>query len=100
MVKNWKSANIDFGVLKPHSKICLTFECKDSLEDVVNITTSCGCSQSYVSANNVIVSYKSGGIPLHLTQAGVIQYKVRKKLNVFYQNGVYDTLQFYGMIRK
>ena len=100
LMKNWESTKINIGTVKPYQRTYITFKCLESLEDVDTITSSCGCSQGRISGNNVVVSYKPGDIPKHLTSAGLNSYNTSKTIRVHYNNGETDVLQFVGVVKR
>ena len=99
-MKNWESTKIDIGTVKPYQRTYITFKCLESLEGVATITSSCGCSQGHVSGNTVVVSYKPGDIPKHMSQSGLNSYNTSKTIRVHYTNGETDVLQFIGVVKR
>ena len=99
-MKNWESTKIDIGTVKPYQRTYITFKCLESLEGVAIITSSCGCSQGHVSGNTVVVSYKPGDIPKHMSQSGLNSYNTSKTIRVHYTNGETDVLQFIGVVKR
>ena len=100
LMKNWENTNIDIGTVKPYQRTYVTFKCLESLEDVATITSSCGCSQGHVSGNNVIVSFKPGDVPKHMTSSGRNSYNTSKTIRVHYTNGETDVLRFVGVVER
>lgn len=98
MVKKWVNSTMDIGVLKPKQKYNLVFACLESLDDVLYITTSCGCSKAKRVDNTIQVDFNTGKFPIHLEVSGIKENNFKRTINVYYKSGKVDGLTFYGKV--
>lgn len=100
MKKKWKDANINLGILRPYQEERVIFESEDSLKDAVTVTSSCGCSRGEIVGDVVRVTFKTGDFPRHLSKMGSKTYNFKKHIKVYYNDGEYDLLEFYGVVQR
>jgi hypothetical protein len=97
---NFKQNYLDLGELKVGVTKDIIFypKEKETLEEIVSISSSCGCSTPKVENDRIIVSYTPGSIPIHLQHSG--QYKTTKIITINYKYGSSETLSFTATIKK
>lgn len=70
----------------------LEFVPEAPLEDVVKVSTGCGCTIANLVDGTIKVHFSAKPIPHHLGQAE--SYPVNMKINIFYKDGQQDILSF------
>ena len=95
---NFKQNNINLGELKVGVTKSITFNPKEELKDIDNMTSSCGCSIPRIENGKIVVTYTPGSIPIHLQYLG--QYKTNKTITINYKDGSSEMLGFSATIKK
>lgn len=97
----WKNNNVDIGKVKENSKTILKFETKEELK-IKEVKPGCGSCTTIkgVTPTELIVEYKAGTIPTHLTKLGTKELFITKNILVSYEDGSLEKLYFKGWLVK
>lgn len=94
---NWKTKHINLGVIKAHLKKEIIFVPEGNINDIVSMTSSCGCSVPKKIDGKVVVVYTPTSVPFHLQSKG--EYKTTKNITVNYKDGTKDILSFTAIVK-
>lgn len=97
---NFKQTHINLGDLKVGKTKNIIFypEEKETLEEIVSMSSSCGCSTPKIENDKIIVTYTPGSVPLHLQHLG--QYETKKTITINYKYGSSEILSFSAIIKR
>jgi hypothetical protein len=98
----WEQTEISLGVVRPKIKKEVIFQAIGDFKEIKNMSSSCGCSEPSWDkpSKKLTVSYNPANIPLHLTQQNKTEYKTKKSITLYYDDGTNQTLTFTATVRK
>lgn len=88
----WKQTHQEIPNVRVGDSAKFEFVPEVPLENVVKVSTSCGCTTANLVDGVIKVYFSAKPIPYHLGQAQ--SYPVNMKINIFYKDGQQDILSF------
>lgn len=94
-MENFETNFIDLGEAVPKTVVKATFHyIGESIDDIVKIKHSCGCTSSKINKenNSVEVTYKTESVPKHLKELGY--FTPTKNVKATFADGHTEVLTF------
>jgi hypothetical protein len=94
-MNNWQTYIKDIGELKVKDKIVVKFQANDSIPEIKQLKSTCGCTQpKFDTKTNILsVTYTTQKFPRHIK--GNTQL-IKKPIHVYYKDGTYEVLYLQG----
>ena len=95
----WKTREIDLGVVEEGTKHEIVFEAVDNLDDVVYLSASCSCVVLRRNKNKIKAILKTGSFPYHLKDKQDT-YTTTRIITVSFKDYTKDLLIITATIKK